>query len=124
MDLSGFLSLLPIPQTLFEITWTLIGWLLARAFAKVDKKGLDEAILEYVEKKEYTKNEAFMRWLGERSLHFLHHFWMGLLLIAYYPVHGCPELMWFGLGLFAEDGCFHIREFLGQIKVSKVEKEP
>ena len=104
-------ELLPIPVTLFEITWAVIGFQAARAFSK----RLDEDILKQLEElKEKHPNLYRLRWLIERTLHFLHHYWLGMLAMAYFP--RSHPLFWIGYGMFIEDGGFHLREFLKTVK--------
>jgi hypothetical protein len=104
-------ELLPIPLTLFEITWAVIGFQAARAFSK----RLDEDILKQLEElKEKHPNLYRLRWLIERTLHFLHHYWLGLLCMVYFP--RSHPLFWIGYGMFIEDGGFHLTEFLKTVK--------
>jgi hypothetical protein len=105
------LDLLPIPTSLFEFTWALIGWLLADSFSK----RLDEDILNQIDelKKTHPKIAAF-RWVIENILHFLHHTWIGLLLMLYLP--RASELFWLGYGLFIQDAQFHLRSKYRKLK--------
>ena len=88
---------LPVPTTLLTITWTIIGFMFGRAFGK----RLDQTI----KKTEWFKGLGLMgKKLVGASLDFLHHFWIGLLLMVYsnqliYTV----EIYWFGYGLFLDD---------------------
>jgi hypothetical protein len=102
---------LPIPVSLFEICWAVIGFQAARAFSK----RLDEDILEELEKmKEKHPNLYRLRWFVERTLHFIHHFEIGLLLMVYFP--RTSPLFWLGYGFFVEDGGYHAKEFLKTVK--------
>lgn len=84
----------PIPETLIQITWFLIGLLFARSFGKK----LDNEI----KKTEWYKGQATLpKWLIAHTLDFLHHFWMGLLLMVYFSEY--PEIFWFGAGLLVDD---------------------
>lgn len=110
---------LPVPDNLFDLTWTLIGIQLGATFGKINQKGM--GIDEYI--KDHGKFKGWTRFVVERVLHFLHHYWLGLLLIIYYPQHQTPELMWLGLGLFLEDSFYHTQDFLraklGKLKIEK-----
>jgi hypothetical protein len=111
-------ELLPIPVTLFEICWSVIGFQLARAFGK----RLDEDILKQLEElKEKHPRLYKARWFIERLLHFIHHWWIGLLLILYTP-RTCP-LFWIGYGFAIEDGGYHLREFSKTVKRVKPENK-
>lgn len=84
---------IPTPATLLAITWSIIGFMLARAF-----KNIDHTIQETTGYKDLDPiTQKFVAML----LDFLHHFWIGLLLMVYYP--NTPEIYWFGYGLFIDD---------------------
>jgi len=75
---------------------------LARSFAALDQEGgFDEKIIRDI------GAAGFLRYLVDRFLHFLHHYWIGLLLMAYGLCH--EEVFWFGYGLFVEDAAYHTR---------------
>jgi hypothetical protein len=100
-----------MPVSLFEICWALIGFQAARAFSK----RLDEDILEELEKMKGKHPRLYKaRWLIERTLHFLHHYWLGMLAMVYFP--RSHPLFWIGYGMFIEDGGFHLTEFLKTVK--------
>lgn len=84
---------LPIPQTLFAATWFLIGFTFARAFGKQ----LDQMVQQT---DWFLTLDAPRQWLVKASLDFLHHFWMGLLLMIYAP---SESYYWFGYGVFIDD---------------------
>jgi hypothetical protein len=111
-------ELLPVPLTLFEITWAVIGFQMARAFSK----RLDEDILEELEKMKEAHPRLYKaRWLIERTLHFIHHYWLGMLALVYFP--RSHPLFWIGYGMFIEDGGFHLKEFLKTVKRVKPENK-
>ena len=84
--------ILQIPKTLLEITWFLIGFFAGRAGAKTDN---------IVKRSEwYSKLSKTKKKIVGMFLEFLHHFWIGLLLMVYAT---CPEMYWFGYGLFIDD---------------------
>ena len=97
---------IPWPDTLFQVTWALIGFTFARAFGKQ----LDQDIQSSHWFKSLQGSQSLI-WgivppelLGNlilRLLDFLHHFWMGLLLMIYYPASS--ELYWVGWGLVLDD---------------------
>ncbi len=93
---------LPVPSTLLQVTWLLVGFMFSRAFAK----NLDHAVQETDQFKAQGK---FAQTLIKNLLNFLHHFWIGLLLIVYSaqiasPLHFSPDVIaFFGLGLFLDD---------------------
>jgi hypothetical protein len=112
------LEWLPVPTSLFEFTWAAIGLLAARSFSK----RLDEEILEEMEKMKEKHPRLYKgRRFMERLLHFIHHWWIGLLLILYTP-RTCP-LFWIGYGFVIEDGGYHLREFSKTVKRVKPENK-
>lgn len=82
----------PTPASLLEWTWFLIGLTLGRAF-----KGCDYQLQQT---EWFKKQGKFTQWTIKRLLDFLHHFWIGLLLVVYAPY---PELIWLGWALFVDD---------------------
>ena len=114
--LDVIINLLPIPKTLLEITWVLIGWQLGKSFGTIKDNGLggNGSVDDYI--RESGKWKGWSKVIVERTLYFLHHWEIGLLLIIYkMPV---AELKWLGLGLFLEDSSFHLYDFLkARIKV-------
>jgi len=84
---------IPAPETLLQITWTIIGFILARSF-----KNIDHTVKESRWYQTLDKVEQFV--VGG-LLDFLHHFWMGMILMVYYS--HIPEVYWFGYGLFIDD---------------------
>jgi hypothetical protein len=106
--------LIPAPSNLFEWTWTGIGVLFSAAFSRVNNQGLDEALQDTNCWKE--KLGKIGKWLGSRLLHFIHHWWAGLLFVIYcgttafyegMPKIPFPELYWLGVGMFLEDAVYH-----------------
>jgi len=112
-------ELLPVPKSLFDFTFALIGWGLGSAFGG----GFDEEFLEKIK-----ENKA--KWIICRILHFFHHYWIGLLLLVFcgaavsdwsavFGMNGMLRaLYWIGYGLFVEDGQYHIRNYARR-KVSR-----
>jgi len=90
---------LPLPETLIQWTWFLIGFFFARGFGKQ----LDQDIQE----SEWFKslpNDA--QWILKRLLDSLHHLWIGMLLMVYGPKFFPEqkiEFYWFGYGIFIDD---------------------
>jgi hypothetical protein len=62
--------------TLLQVTWLLIGFMFGRAFAK----DLDRTIQAT---DAFKCQNKLTQTLVKNTLNFLHHFWMGLLLIVY-----------------------------------------
>jgi len=113
------LELLPVPKTLFDFTFAVIGWQLGNAFSKHDNIGLDDAIMKH------GKFKGIWKFIISRLLHFFHHYWIGLLLMVFCLPANWPDpnwwqgaLYWIGYGLFIEDGQYHLREWFGK-KVRK-----
>ncbi len=85
-----------------QVTWLLVGFMFSRAFAK----NLDHSVQETAAFKAQGK---FIQTLIKNLLNFLHHFWIGLLLIVYAPPLASPlrfspdVIAFFGLGLFLDD---------------------
>lgn len=123
---------LPVPKTLLEGTWFVIGWMAANAFGK----SLDEGIMEKIN----GSNSEFVKDVGplvSRILHFVHHFWIGMLGVVYFGVTpiaqsiGLPisipqspnaELFWVCLGMALEDAQYHLRVSMGDGILSRVFK--
>jgi hypothetical protein len=83
---------IPIPATLLQTTWFLIGIMFGRAF-----KGIDEQTQKSTW---FTARSPLTKFVLKRALDFLHHFWIGLLLVVYATQ---PELIWFGWGMVIDD---------------------
>jgi len=120
---------LPVPKTVFETVWSAIGWQLGSAFSKTDNNGLDETIVKY------GKFTGFTKFLVERLLHFVHHYWIGGLGVIYFGVApiaqtlnlpiqipNAPnaELFWLCLGLTLEDTFYHLKESAKDGKIAKL----
>ena len=84
---------IPSPQTLLQITWAIIGFMLARSFKK-----LDHTIKQTTK---YDTMDPISQFLIGGTLDFFHHFWIGMLLMVY--CNSSPEVYWFGYGLFIDD---------------------
>jgi hypothetical protein len=93
---------LPLPDTLLQITWLLISFTFGRAFAK----SLDQSLQQT---DAFKKQNKFMQVLAKNGMNFLHHFWMGLVLMVYAAdlaaILGISGhvVLFFGLGLFIDD---------------------
>ena len=87
-----------IPSTRIQIGWWLIGGGFARAFGKK----LDYDIQQTVWFKELGPNTKN---LVKRLLNFLHHWWLGWILMDYISkaVPFETELYWFGAGVLVDD---------------------
>jgi len=105
------INLLPIPKTLFDFTWALIGWEFGKAFSQFDEELISKTPQKY-------------RRILYRILHFIHHYWIGLLMVVYAQafltdptaVTGWNGLyraiLWFGYGLVMEDGHHHLFKWI------------
>jgi len=91
------------PQTLLGATWLVVGFLFGKSFGKqLDQK---------IQNKEWFKNQSgTVQWFAKTLMDFLHHFWIGLLLMLYAPqiasLHSLMDyqaVYWFGVGLFLDD---------------------
>lgn len=94
---------IPTPQTLEQATWFVIGFLFARAFGKK----LD---YELQDTEWFKKQHGLVQWIIKRSLDFLHHFWIGLLIVLYAEqlvgfigLADPAPLIWFAYGLILDD---------------------
>jgi hypothetical protein len=93
---------LPVPGTLLQVTWLIIGFMFGRAFAKYLDRTIQAA-------DEFKCQNKLTQTLVKNALNFLHHFWMGLLLIVYASQIASPlrieadVVAFFGLGLFLDD---------------------
>lgn len=85
---------IPTPETLLALVFAGIGIAFGRGFGK----RLDQDI----QNSEWFKHRSpITRNFLKRMLDVLHHWWMGGLLMVYYP--DTPEFYWFGWGLFVDD---------------------
>lgn len=87
---------LPLPQTLLEVTYFLIGFFAGRAGALCDHQIKESAW--------YKKQRPCVKSTISALLDFTHHFWIGLLIMVEIPMTaygGRPY--WFGMGLFVDD---------------------
>jgi len=119
--LNEILNALPVPQNIFQLLWAAIGWQAGAAFGK----SLDEDILRRVRKHKWLRK--FYPFIA-RVLHFIHHWWIGGLIVIYFgavqyypnmPHFYCPELFWFGIGLAIQDLQYHLRESLTKGTLSR-----
>lgn len=86
---------LPVPTTMLQVTWAIIGFMFGRAFGKQ----LDHDIKQ---SEWFKKLDPVWRNIVGRALDFLHHFEVGLVMMVY--GHHIPEIYWFGYGLVVDDG--------------------
>ena len=85
---------IPIPPDFLSWVWFGIGLNFGRAFGK--------RIDQEIQTTEWFKNKpTWLRWIIKRLLDFLHHWWVGALLMCYFP--NIPEIYWFGAGLLTDD---------------------
>lgn len=84
---------IPAPPTLEAWLWLAIGFTFARAYGK----RLDQDI----QASEWFQNlPGLQSWLVKHSLDFLHHWWIGALIMVYSP---WEQLMFFGAGILLDD---------------------
>jgi len=89
---------IPTPTSLLEWVWLGLGLLFGRAFGKP----LDHEIQKTGW---FNKLERKYQWIVKAAFDFLHHWWVGALLMAYsnlFPF-AKTEIFWFGLGLLIDD---------------------
>ncbi len=96
---------LPVPTNLLELTWLLIGFMFGRAFGK----SLDFSVQQT---DWFSRQPKLSQEVVKNLLNFLHHFWIGLLLMVYAAQIGGllrgwqvpAEVPYFaGCGLFLDD---------------------
>ena len=129
--INGVIDFLPMPKTFFEVVWAGIGWSLASAFANINGKGLDETIQDDLS----SKLDKWLKDFFGCCLHFIHHWWIGGLIMIYFgvipiaqslllpisiPTYQSAEVFWFGLGLFLEDGAYHVKQSAKDGKIAKI----
>lgn len=85
---------LPAPQNFTESVWLGIGLTFGRCFGK----DLDHNIQQ---SDWFKKQNKICQWTLKFLLDFLHHWWIGALMMIYFPQY--PEVYWFGLGLMIDD---------------------
>jgi len=86
--------IIPVPTTFLEWVFFALGINFGRAFGK----RLD---LEIQSTQWFRKKPVWLRWILKRLLDAIHHWYIGALLMIYFP--NVPELYWFGTGLFVDD---------------------
>lgn len=94
---------IPFPTTLIHLTWACIGFMFARAFGK--------QIDQDIQNGDWFKSlPPAWQSIVKRLLDFLHHFYIGLLLMISYKIDEVffwgvtpVSLYWFGWGLFIDD---------------------
>jgi len=84
----------PTPVTFIEWLWFGMGITFGRGFGK----NLDHTIQKT---KWFRKLKPWQKWFIRRLLDVTHHWWIGGILIGYFP--NIPELFWFGAGLLVDD---------------------
>ena len=85
---------IPLPPNFLCWVWFAIGINFGRAFGK----RLDQEI----QASEWFRGKSKVaRWVLKRLLDAIHHWWIGALLMCYFPQ--VPEIYWFGAGLFVDD---------------------
>lgn len=86
---------IPLPETLIQATWFLIGFFAGRAGATCDHN--------IKESDWFKKRSKPVQQFVSGLLDFTHHFWIGMLLMVYAfnPIQA--EMYWFGTGLFVDD---------------------
>ena len=86
---------LPMPETLIQVTWFLIGFFAGRAGASCDNDIKDTEWFK-------ARGKFTQKVIGA-LLDFTHHFWIGLLLMNYALDPIKTEMYWFGMGMFVDD---------------------
>jgi len=84
---------IPLPPDFEMVVWFGIGITFARAFGKKFDREVQQSPW-------FKELKGWQRWMVKRSLDFLHHWWVGALLILYAPY---PQLAWAGAGIFVDD---------------------
>ena len=84
---------IPFPADFESAVWLAIGITFARAFGKRFDRDIQASAW-------FKGLEAWQKWIAKRSLDFMHHWWMGALIMLYCPL---PQAYWFGAGLFLDD---------------------
>lgn len=82
-----------VPQDFLQ--WTFAG--IGLTFGRVFGKKLDYNIQQ---SEWFGRRHEANQWIIKRGLDFLHHWWMGALLMNYFSQ---PEIYWFGWGLLVDD---------------------
>ena len=85
---------IPLPPNFLCWVWFAIGINFGRAFGK----RLDQEIQAT---QWFRRKPKWLRWILKRLLDAIHHWYIGALLMVYFP--NIPELYWFGAGLFVDD---------------------
>ena len=122
---------LPLPETLFEGTWAVIGWMAGKSFSAQ----LNGDFLKWIDENINNKSKKWIMKAVTKVLNFVHHFWIGLLGVVYFgvvpiaqsvglpiyiPTYPCAELFWLCLGMATEDAQFHLRASMSDGVLSKV----
>ena len=84
---------LPTPTNFLEITWLGIGLTFGRSFGNIDHQiQQSQWFLDFD-----TQAQYIIKFL----LNFLHHWWIGALLMIYFPEN--PAVYYFAFGVLIDD---------------------
>jgi hypothetical protein len=93
---------IPVPQTLLQFLWIGVGLQLALAYGEK----LDDQICSALW---FTSLPDVVKGLLQRTMKFIHHWILGLILVVYAAQVGAylgghvDEVLWLGWGIFAGD---------------------
>ena len=110
----------------YSLVLVVIGGSLARTFGCRTESGtdLDTALKSMM---------GFKNYFIDKTLDFIHHYWIGALIVYVTNPYGAvPGFIWYpndlicylALGMFLEDGFYHLYDFLKSIRTSTREDQP
>jgi len=85
---------IPLPPDFLSWVWFGIGINFGRAFGKHTDQTIQRS--EW-----FRKRKGWQKWFIKRLLDALHHWYIGALLMCYFP--NVKEVYWFGAGLLIDD---------------------
>jgi len=85
---------IPTPTTFFQFTWVGIGIIGARCLGKNGDYKIQQSAW-------FKRRSILMQYGIKAFLNFMHHWWIGALMMLYMDKY--PEMYWFGYGLFLDD---------------------
>jgi len=118
--LDELLKMLPMPKTIFEGTWFVVGWMAGKCFGDQ----CDQEFVAWINQKYNSEKHWYAMKILLKLLNFIHHAYIGLLGVIYFgpipilqsiplpiaiPSFPCAEAFWFFLGLTLEDLQHHTR---------------
>ena len=112
---------IPIPASFVAVLFTALGFQFGRAFGKKLDQSIQASKWFKNLKKSKAAEDQILAWLVPRLLDFLHHWWIGALIMIFAPArlgaYWGDLAYWFGFGLFVDDFQDIPRRFRGYFTI-------